>query len=471
MKHNNILLNFFYQGSYQLLVVLLPIITVPIVSRALQPSGVGTWNYVNSIVSYFTLVAGLGLSTYGVREIAYVRKDKKKLSRKFWEIQSFNLIFSSVVLIVYCVYAYFSEFSTLFFLQSMSVLATLLDVSWFFQGIEDFKRIALVNIMVKVITFALTVSFVRERSDLSLYVGIISLSSLISGLTFWFFLKGKIEWVRVSWRSIWSHFRPALRFFIVKVASTLFNNLNKTLLGIMATMSVVGIFSNSLVIVMTVTTLFNALNTVLLPRMSFLQQGNREQEMLDLLGKAINVQVFMTSGAMFITLGVIPELVNWFLGSSFSQASQVVPILVPVMLFTAIQQAIANMYLVPKDKISSYTRTIIIGTIINIVLSVFLIPRIGAFGTAIGYTVGQAYLAVSRVYILSKETTFRFDYGYLFRCLFAGGVTYFAVVLITDLPLSGILLTAIQGGIGVIVYFGMTLLLRVSPLKSVMRRR
>lgn len=466
MKHKNIVMNFFYQGSYQLLVVLLPIITVPIVSRALQPSGVGTWNYVNSIVSYFTLVAGLGLSTYGVREIAYVRNDKEKLSRKFWEIQSFNVVFSSATLVVYCVYAAFSDFSTLFFLQSMSVLATLLDISWFFQGIEDFKRISIVNIAVKVITFVLTVSFIREKSDLALYVGIISLSSLISGIAFWFFLRKRIEWVRVSWKSIWGHFRPALRFFIVKVASTLFNNLNKTILGIMATMSMVGIFSNSVVIVMTITTLFNALNTVLLPRMSSLQQGNHESEMLSLLKKAINVQVFMTSGAMFITLGVIPELVQWFLGSSFSEVVYVVPILVPVMMFASIQQAIANMYLVPKDKISSYTRTIIVGTIIDIVLCVLLIPRFGAYGTAIGYTVGQAYLAFSRVFILSRETPFRFDVRYLLLCLLAGGLAYVAVASISRTSLSGILLTLVQGCCGLAIYFVVTLLFKVNPVRS-----
>lgn len=466
MKHKNIIMNFFYQGSYQLLVVLLPIITVPIVSRALQPVGVGTWNYVNSIVSYFTLIAGLGLSTYGVREIAYVRNDKKKLSQKFWEIEAFNIAFSSIVLLIYCVYAYFSSFSTLFFLQTMSVVATLLDISWLFQGIEDFKRVSLVNILVKIITFVLTVSLIREKGDLPLYVGIIGLSSLISGITFWFFLRGTVEKVSITWKNIWGHFRPALRFFIVKVSSTLFNNLNKTVLGIMTTMSVVGIFSNSVVLVMTITTLFNALNTVLLPRMSSLQQGHQERAMLSLLQKAINVQVFMTVGAMLITLGVIPELVSWFLGDSFSEVTRVVPILVPVMMFASIQQAIANMYLVPKDKIASYTKTIIIGTVINTVLCVSLIPFIGVFGAAIGYTLGQAYLAISRIYILTKETAFHFDYRYLMRCLLSGGVAYAAVILVGYLSISGFLLTALQGVVGILIYLLITALFGVNPVRK-----
>ena len=106
---NKILSNYVWQTSYNLLVIILPIITVPIVSRALGPSGIGLYNYVNSIVSYFTLVAGLGLATYGVREIALVKEYKGKLLKKFWELAFLNLIFSFLSLLVYVIIAIISS--------------------------------------------------------------------------------------------------------------------------------------------------------------------------------------------------------------------------------------------------------------------------------------------------------------------------------------------------------------------------
>lgn len=470
MEQRKVVQNFFYQASYQMLVVMLPIITVPIVSKALQPEGIGTWNYVNSIVSYFTLVAGLGLSSYGVREVAFSRESKEKLSKKFWEIQGFNVFFSGLVLIVYLIFSYFSRFKILFFLQSLTVLATLLDISWFFQGIEDFKKISFLNYFVKIFTFILTVTLIKEKSDLATYVGIIGFSSFISGLSFWFFIRNKIIWIKVSLRDMWSHFVPALNFFVIKMASTLFNNLNKTILGIMTSMGVVGIFSNSLVIVMLITTLFNSLNTVLLPRMSSLQKNNEEKKMLDLLSKAIDIQVFMTTGCMFITLGVIGNLIEWFLGNSFSQVKSIVPILAPVMVFAAIQQAIANMYLVPKNKISSFAKTIIVGTIINLLLCFILIPNTGAYGAAIGYLIGQIYIAISRVRILQNETAYRFNYKNLTLCLISGILTYVVVYLISLTSITGIILTFIQGLFGVIVYLFLTIMCKVNPLLPIISK-
>lgn len=469
MKNKNILWNFFYQASYQVLVVMLPVITVPLVSRALQPEGIGTWNYVNSIVSYFILVAGLGLSSYGVREIAFVRNDKKKLSERFWEIQGFNVFFSSSILIIYLIFSFFSKFSILFFLQSLVVLATLLDISWFFQGIEDFKMVSIVNAVVKIFTFILTIVLIRDQSDLNTYVGIMGFSSFLSGLAFWFFIKDKVFFVKVSLKKMWSHFVPALSFFVVKVASTLFNNMNTTILGVMTSMAVVGMFSNSLVLIMLITSLVNSLNTVLLPRMSSLEKENQEQEMIDLLGKAIDIQVFMAVGCMFIVLGIISGVVDLFLGSSFREVVQIVPILVPVMLLATIQQAIANMYLVPKNKIASYTRTIIIGLVINIILCLLLVPNWGASGAAVGYTVGQFYLAFSRVIILSKETTYRFNFKNLLLCCVAGALAYLVIDLINMTGLNGFILTFTQGLLGLMVYTLMTLLLKVNPALELLK--
>ncbi|MGM0174279.1 hypothetical protein IGI53_001670 [Enterococcus sp. DIV0788_1] len=463
--------NFFYQASYQLLVVMLPVITVPIVSRALQPEGIGTWNYVNSIVSYFILVAGLGLASYGVREIAFVHEDKKKLSKKFWEIQGFNALFSSLVFIIYLIYAFLSPYRTLFLLQAITVFATLLDISWFFQGIEDFKKISLINTIVKIMTLILTILLVRDKNDLNAYVGILSVSSLASGVAFWFFIKEKIIWVKVSIKDMGSHFRPALSFFIVKAASTLFNNLNKTILGFMTTMSIVGIFSNALVMIMLITAIVNSLNTVLLPRMSSLQKENQEDQMIDLLGKAIDIQVFMASGCMFITLGIISGVVELFLGKSFIDVIYIVPILLPVMLLSTIQQAIANMYLVPKNKMKSYTNTILIATLINIILCFILIPKMGAHGAAISYTVGQLYLALSRVIVLVKDTTYKFNFKNLFLCLLSGVIAYLSIEMVSNFNLGVFMLTFLQGVVGLCVYIIVTFLVRTNPIVSILRSK
>ncbi|OUZ23688.1 hypothetical protein A5867_001373, partial [Enterococcus sp. 6D12_DIV0197] len=132
-----LIVNFFYQASYQVLLIILPIITIPVVSNALGPAGIGKYNYVNSITSYFVLVAGLGIANYGVREISIVRQNKLRMSQKFWELAFFNLIFSSLTLITYLIFAVFLSDDIFFIVNGITIFSCIFDITWFFSGIED----------------------------------------------------------------------------------------------------------------------------------------------------------------------------------------------------------------------------------------------------------------------------------------------------------------------------------------------
>lgn len=183
--------NFLYQAMYQVTLIVLPIVTIPIISHALGADGLGLWNYVSSIVSYFTLVAGLGLANYGVREIAIVKKSKELLSKKFFELQIFNAFFSLGTFIVYLIMILFLPNKDLYLAQSFVVLGALFDISWFFAGIEDFKKISLLNVFIKVVSFVCILLFVKNRSDLFLYVLIQSLSTFFLNLDCGFFYLKK----------------------------------------------------------------------------------------------------------------------------------------------------------------------------------------------------------------------------------------------------------------------------------------
>ena len=82
--------NYIFNVAYQILTIITPLITAPYLSRVLQPDGVGSVSFAESIMSYFSLVAVMGIATYGQREISYVRDDvKKKVKffgiRRFWD--------------------------------------------------------------------------------------------------------------------------------------------------------------------------------------------------------------------------------------------------------------------------------------------------------------------------------------------------------------------------------------------------
>lgn len=459
-----IIKNFFYQASYQLILILLPIVTIPIVSRALGPTGIGEWNYVNSIVNYFVLVAGLGLANYGVREIAHVRNDKYNLSKKFFEIEFFNLIFSGSILIAYSIFIVNTTHNYLFILQSLVVVASILDISWFFQGIEQFKKITIVNVLVKIFSFLAIFFFVKHESDLPRYVFIQSASILISSISLWFFIKGKVSYVRVTFSEVIAHFFPALKFFVVKIAMSISNNLTKTLLGSLASMVSVGYFSNSLTMILISSSIIGALNTVMIPRMTYVHANQSGEEMLGIFKKTIDVQIFFS---FLISFGIIltnEKLIDWFFGKEFTFIIHIVPLLAPAIVLGTIHSAIAAQYLIPHDKMLAYNINLIAATVISVILSVLLIPIFGIYGAVVSYLAFQFYLCVGTSISMYKYSGFKFEFMKIGIYCLSGFLMYVSVTFITQKFPSTPITTLIQVLVGTAVFLIISALFKVNPI-------
>ncbi|EKZ0168181.1 oligosaccharide flippase family protein, partial [Enterococcus faecalis] len=159
----NIAKNFFYQSLFQVAKIIIPIITIPIVSNALGPAELGIYNYTFSIAQYFVLVAGLGVTIYGNREIALAyNRNKQELSKVFWEIFVFKALITIGVIVVYFIVALFLDNRIYLFIQSLTILTVFFDVSWFFMGIEDFKKVSMSSLFVQLITFVLIILFIKN---------------------------------------------------------------------------------------------------------------------------------------------------------------------------------------------------------------------------------------------------------------------------------------------------------------------
>ncbi|NRE60547.1 oligosaccharide flippase family protein, partial [Enterococcus faecium] len=178
--------NYLYSISYQLLIIILPIVTVPYISRTLTAEGVGKFSYTNSIIQYFVLIATLGTSIYGSRTIAYYRNDIEKRSEKFIEIMvlKFLMMFVSFSIFISFLFIY-GKFKLILLLQSFQILAVGVDISWFFIGIEDFKKTVFRNILIKIASVILIFLLVKNPDDLWKYIVINSFSILIGNFTLW----------------------------------------------------------------------------------------------------------------------------------------------------------------------------------------------------------------------------------------------------------------------------------------------
>lgn len=164
METKSVKKNYLYNLVYQVLVLILPIITTPYISRTLGAENVGIYSFTISIVTYFTLLGSLGVSLYGQREIAYARENKSKRKKIFLEIIIFRFITMAIAMLVYYfVFVQNNEYQEYYQILLLYLVAAAFDISWFFQGMEEFKKTVTRNVIVRLVSVCCIFIFVKTR--------------------------------------------------------------------------------------------------------------------------------------------------------------------------------------------------------------------------------------------------------------------------------------------------------------------
>lgn len=388
----------------------------------------------------------------------------KKITSKFWELEIFSAGISSIVLILYVIFSLFQAEKLLFLTQIVAILGTLFDISWFFRGIEDFKKVVFSNIFIKLLAFIMIVLFINDKTDLLLYFIIQGSSNFLSQIVLWAFLFKYIPFSKVKISGVISNLKPSLAYFVPKIANQAFLNLNKTLLGILSTMASVGIFSSSYTIVNLGANIMNSLSEVILPRMSNMLHEGKEKEGMLLLNEMLHLQLFMTVPIMFGIIGINPKMIDWFFGASFRDLLIIVPLMAPLVILQPLHNFVATAYLIPRGEIKSYNISVIQAAIFSTILALIFIPVFDIYGAVISVVGGYGLLTFLRIYILLKKTTFKFGILKLAK-FFISGIIMSLSIFIIGVPMkSSSTTTLLQVSLGIIIYMGLTTLLKANPI-------
>ena len=240
-----VLKNYAYNLSYQLLVIILPIITTPYVTRVFSSDDLGTYGYFNSIVTYFILLATLGVANYGTKEISGHRKD---IQKNFWGIYTLQLgaTFVSILLYLLLCLALPSMQNPVAYILGLSLVSKGLDISWLFQGLEDFRKITIRNITVKLVGVISIFLFVKSANDLYLYVFLLTIFELLGQLSMWLPAREFIGKAHFDMAYARVHLKPVILLFLPQIAISLYVTLDRTMLGALASTKVVGIYDQAL---------------------------------------------------------------------------------------------------------------------------------------------------------------------------------------------------------------------------------
>lgn len=378
MKKRSLTLNAFLNGFRSLLNILFPLITFPYVSRRLTVDGIGTYNFSYSFVSYFLLIAALGVGTYAVREGAKYRDDKNKISNFASEIFTINICSTIVayILLFLCliIFSKLHSYIICILIFSIQILFTTLGTEWIYQIYEDYTYITIRSIIFQIISIILLFIFVRQPNDYLNY-SLITVFSAVGSNVLNFIHAKKICRIRLKFNFNWKlHLIPILVIFAAGISNMIYVSSDITILGLLKSNYVVGIYSISSKIYSIVKTLISSLLIVTVPRLSMLFGKRMFKGYKQILIKLTNTLILLALPASVGLFMLSKEVILIISGNKYLRSVNSLKILCFAYIFSILAWILTDCVLYPAKREKDVLISTTTSAILNIVLNLLLIP-------------------------------------------------------------------------------------------------
>ena len=484
MAKKSIAKNYIYNMVYQVLILVLPLVTTPYLSRVLGAEGIGIYGYTYSIVTYFILFGSLGVAMYGQREIAYAQENIDVRKKVFVEIIIFRFITIFVASIAY--YFLFikgAEYQIYYQILLIELIAAAFDISWFFQGMEEFKRTVTRNVLVRICSVSLVFVLVKTKEDLARFTLIYSLADLIGNLSLWFYVPKYIKGAKVKSINVLKHIPQITLLFIPQIANQIYKILDTTMIGtLVENKAETGFYEQGQKVIRLLLTIVTSLGVVMVPRMASTYASGDNEKIKNYMKMSFKFVFFLAFPIMFGIISIAKAFVPVFFGAGYDKVIILINIISPILILMGMGNVLGTQYLLPTKRQKEYTISVTIGLGVNFVLNYFLIKKYAAIGASIATVLSELVIVMIQFQYIKKDISFKNLLEMAWKYFFAGFVMFivcFGIRFLLNTNLINLALTnfansisinknslinitsiIIQIGIGAITYFGMLIILK-----------
>ena len=405
MHKESIKKNYLYNLAFQIVNLILPLITTPYISKTLGPENVGIYSYTYAYISSFVLIGSLGIATYAQREIAASTCQEER-TQKFWEIFWIKLLSIATTTILFLIFVLaHGTYQFYFLIQLPYFLAAILDISWFFQGMEVFKRVSIRNILIKVLGLVLIFGLVKNENHLYIYILILCASQGIGNLTMWINIKKYIARAKNKKLFLFRHIKPALIYFVPTVAYQIYAVLDKAMLGVLGQDILQnGYYEQAHKLVNIAMMAIGSYNAVMRSRMSALFAERKRADIARHMTRSLHFVSFLIYPMMFGLAGIASNVVPWFFGKEYGPVIRLLILFSPMFVIQGLRTCIGSHLITPRG--SAVQAKVNYGSIIsalsNVILNCLLIPRFAAGGAVVASIASELIMLITCL-ILTKE--------------------------------------------------------------------
>lgn len=454
IKKQSLAKNYIYQFLYQGLIVIIPLVLSPYLTRTLGSTSLGIYTYAHSISHYFVIAANLGIATHGKRLISRNSHDETALRKSFWSLFAVHSIISVLSAAVYIGYVLFfvKQDRLVYMIECGYVLSALFDITWLFYGLENFRSVVVRNTVVKIAECILIFLFVKTPGDTPEYTAIVMSGFLVGQAVMIPQAIRAVKPVRFGRQDVLQHIKPLLIFSVAVIASTLYTVFDKTLLGLMTTKENVAFYEYSNKIIHIPKIFIEIVSSVMFPRACKLFKEGKLQEMKKYMDLSFLATGFLGMAAMFGLLAVGKEFAVIYYGEEFSSCGGIIMAMSPLIYIVSAGKILREQCLIPGGKDKEYSICIVLNAIINLILSTALIPSLGVYGAVIGTAAAEVFGFIYQAVLSRKYMPIKDIVRSLVPFVVSGGAMLAVIKLIAGLLPDGIVGLGIEIVIGGAVY-------------------
>lgn len=447
--------NYAYNFFYQMIVLLVPIILSPYLARILGANNLGIYSYIYSCVSLISTFCLLGTYSYGSRQIAYSRDSFIKTNSIFWNVFILRLVLGLVGILIYYVIATNTEYEVYFAWYFPWLIASIIDVSWLFIGMEDMRPTAIKNTFIKICSVILIFIFVKKDTDLKKYIFIMSFSTLIANGVLLIQCRKYISKFSVN-ISLWIDvLKDSIMLFLPQVAVLLYLQVDKIMLKELTfSTSQVAYYDQAEKIVSIPLTFITILSTVIMPKIANYYINNKKDDITQLIIKVSQFSLFVSLPMMFGLICIAQGLIPWYLGDDFIPVSTIIMILAPTVVFNSLLGISGNQYFTATNQLKILLISNVVAAITNICLNAILIPSLLSVGAAIATVLSTTISVLIQYLILSKQMNIRPVLNYIIKYGVISLIMSLIVFFISRKMNISPFATLIEVIAGCIIYFG-----------------
>lgn len=408
-KNRGLIQNIASLGIVQVANYIFPLITVPIISRIIEPDKFGVINYATTFVGYFILIIGYGFDLTATRKIAKDSFNIDLRNRVFSEVFCTQLLLFSLSLFLFigCLYIIppISAEKLVSTFAFLTCISTVLTQNWLFQAMQDLPKIAWLNLIAKLIfTFTILI-VIKEKEDYIWHPLIVSLINIfVSLLSFlWAYKKYKLRLIKITIKEILELLIEERTVFFSLVVISIYTTTNIVILGLMQNETQVGFYSAGQKLLDIARSVISMpLSMALFPVIGKAFGENFEKGLL-MVHKIFPIIVLFTGLLGIVLLIFGPLALRYFYGNKFEPAVPVFQILafVPMIITLSNVFGIQIMMNLKMDKL--FFRITAFGAILSVILNILLVKKFGYIGTAIDWLLTEIFITTALFISLKRR--------------------------------------------------------------------